>query len=125
MEIKFYRCNVCGNIIYMVDDHKVNPVCCNEPMELLKINTKDEVVEKHLPKVKKDGNKYIVQIGSDLHPMNSEHYIQWLCMAYDKGVCFKYLNPDEEPIVTFNIHNDEPRAVYAYCNVHGLWKKDL
>ncbi len=39
-----------------------------------------------------------------------------------KEMHFK-LKPNEEAIISFNLEdNEEIMEVYAYCNLHGLWK---
>lgn len=125
MEIKFYRCKHCGNIAYMVEDKKVVPHCCNEPMQLLKANEVDAAVEKHIPVINEIDNHYEIQVGSTLHPMTEEHLIEWICIERENGVCFKYLKANEEPKANFCIGKNKIKTIYAYCNLHGLWKKDM
>lgn len=126
METKFLICKHCGNIVEVVRESGVSIVCCGDKMSELKANITDGAVEKHVPVVNVTGNKVEVAVGSTLHPMVEEHYIQWIYLETNKGVQKKYLAPGNEPKAEFVIGDDEKVvAVYEYCNLHGLWKKDI
>ncbi|WP_330617777.1 desulfoferrodoxin family protein [Mobilitalea sibirica] len=88
-------------------------------------NTVEASVEKHLPVVRFEGNKTSVSVGSIEHPMNPEHYIEWIVLETDHGFRIEYLEPGNKPEVFFNKDEAMPIAVYAYCNLHGLWKTDM
>lgn len=119
---KFYICRHCGNLIGMINDSGVNPVCCGEKMEELKPNTTDAAGEKHVPVVSVDGNIVSVKVGTVPHPMEEKHYIQWIYLDTEKGGQRKALKPGDEPAAKFALTDgDEPIAAYAYCNLHGLW----
>ena len=123
MELKFFRCNHCGNIIVKIKDSSVPVVCCGENMQELVPGTTDAAVEKHLPVYKVTGSSVSVTVGSVLHPMLPEHSINWICLQTNKGFQLKYLNPGEEPKAVFALADGEKvEAVYEYCNLHGLWK---
>ena len=123
MELKFFRCNHCGNIIVKIKDSSVPVVCCGENMQELVPGTTDAAVEKHLPVCKVNGSSVSVTVGSVLHPMLPEHSINWICLQTNKGFQLKYLNPGEEPKAVFALADGEKvEAVYEYCNLHGLWK---
>ncbi len=119
--MNIYICKHCGNIILKLKDSKVNISCCNENMELLIPNTVDAAVEKHIPIVEINENEVVVTIGSVIHPMDENHYIEWIVLETNDGYQIKYLKPLSEPKVIFNTNN-EVINVYAYCNLHGLWK---
>lgn len=123
--MKFFICNHCKNIITMVDDAGVPIMCCGQKMELLTENTVEASGEKHVPSVKVDNNIVCVNVGTVDHPMTSEHYIKWVCLETDKGNYIKHLNPDQNPHVDFAIKDEKPLKVYAYCNLHGLWSKEV
>ena len=92
-------------------------------MQELIPGTVDASLEKHVPVYKVENNKVIVNVGSVVHPMIEEHYIEWVSLVTNKGVERKFLKPNEEPTVSFVILEDEKvEEVYAYCNLHGLWK---
>lgn len=123
MELKFFRCNHCGNIIVKIKDSSVPVVCCGENMQELVPGTTDAAVEKHLPVYEVNGSSVSVTVGSVLHPMLPEHSINWVCLQTNKGFQLKYLNPGEEPKAVFALSDGEKvEAVYEYCNLHGLWK---
>ena len=122
---KFYRCEHCGNLVGMVHDAGVNPVCCGQKMTRLEPGTSDGAVEKHLPVITVEGSTVKVEIGSVAHPMTEEHSIEWIYLQTTKGGQRKTLSPGETPTVTFALFDEEPVAAYAYCNLHGLWKTEL
>lgn len=122
MEIKFRVCKHCGNIVEMVKDTGVSVMCCGEKMTELKANTSDGATEKHVPVINVNGNKVEVIVGSTLHPMLDNHYIQWIYLKTDKGIQKKYLLPGTEPKAEFVIADNEVVVeAYEYCNLHGLW----
>lgn len=122
---KFYKCRLCGKIIGIINHTGVPTICCGEEMQELVPNTVDASNEKHLPVVTISGNIVKVEVGSVLHPMTPEHYIQWVYLQTEKGGQRKCLNPGEEPIATFSITDDKVIAAYEYCNLHGLWKTEV
>lgn len=124
MEQKFFICEHCGNIIAMVKNAGVPVMCCGQKMTELVPGTTDAAVEKHVPSYVVEGNKVIVTVGEVEHPMAEEHYIEWVSIQTKQGNQRKALKPGEAPKICFSIcDGDEVEAVYAYCNLHGLWKK--
>lgn len=124
MKAKFYRCSVCGNVIIKLVDSGVTPICCSKEMEVLKVNTVDHAGEKHLPVAKMCFNgKMTVHVGEEAHPMTTEHWIQFIAVETEKGIQVRYLDPGDRAKAIFRIPmDDSPVAIYAYCNVHGLWR---
>ena len=123
MEMKFYRCETCGQIIAIVKKTPVPVMCCGKPMKEIIPGTTDAAVEKHVPVYEVEGNKVIVTVGSVEQPMIEEHYIEWVSIQTKFGNQRKALKPGSEPKVCFAVcEGDEVEAVYAYCNLHGLWK---
>ncbi len=124
--MKFYKCNTCGNIITKLVDSKVPVSCCGSAMEELKPGTTDAALEKHVPSVTVDGNVVKVQVGEVEHPMLDEHFIQFIVLETANGSQTKTLNPGEKPAAEFVVADgDKPVAVYEYCNLHGLWMKEI
>jgi superoxide reductase len=119
--MKFYICRHCGNLIAMVHDSGVPVVCCGEKMEALEPNTVEASGEKHLPSVAVEDGVLRVNVGSVDHPMIPEHLIQWICLQTEKGVQGRALKPGDAPAAAFPLGEDKAVAVYAYCNLHGLW----
>ena len=123
MKQKFFICEKCGNIVAMVKEGGGRLVCCGQPMNEIIPGTVEASREKHIPVYTVDGNRVTVQVGSVTHPMSEEHYIEWISLQTKQGNQRKALSPTGEPTVCFTIcEGDEVEAVYAYCNLHGLWK---
>ncbi|MBA7688631.1 Desulfoferrodoxin [subsurface metagenome] len=118
---QIYKCNVCGNIVEVLHAGVGELVCCGQPMELLKEKTEDVGLEKHVPVVEKTEKGIKVKIGSVPHPMEQNHYIEWVEIIADGGVCRKFLKPGDMPKAEFEIKAEKIEA-REYCNVHGLWK---
>lgn len=114
----------CGNIVAVLKEGAGVPVCCGKEMLLLKENTVDASVEKHVPVVNVDQSKVTVTCGEVLHPMEENHYIEFMILETNKEVKIQSLHPGEEPSCVFTLGEEETVvASYAYCNLHGLWKK--
>lgn len=122
---KFRICRHCGNLVGMINDSGVTMICCGEPMEELTANTTEAAHEKHLPEVTVEGDTVSVKVGSVDHPMIPEHYIEWIYLQTEHGGQRKALNPGDAPAAVFCVAEDKTVAVFAYCNLHGLWKTDL
>ncbi|EKD56411.1 MAG: hypothetical protein ACD_58C00199G0003 [uncultured bacterium] len=120
---QIYKCSVCGNIVELVHVGGGTLVCCGKPMGLLKENSVDAAYEKHVPVIEKGLNSTTIKVGSVAHPMEPEHYIEWIELLVDDKVDRQYLKPCDRPEAHFNIlgHNMSARA---YCNLHGLWKSE-
>ena len=123
MEQKFYRCSHCGKIIAVVKETGVPVICCGEKMQEIVPNTVDAAQEKHVPVIEVKENLVTVKVGSVTHPMLDEHYIEWISLETKEGNQRKELKPGQKPQAEFMVcPDDEVEAVYAYCNLHGLWK---
>jgi superoxide reductase len=116
-----YKCNVCGNIVEVLHTGVGELVCCGQPMELLKVKEEDYGKEKHVPVIEKSGEAIRVKVGSDPHPMEEKHYIEWIELIADGKVYRETLSPGEEPDAVFYLKADKVSA-RIYCNVHGLWE---
>jgi superoxide reductase len=123
MELKFYRCPVCGQIVAIVKETGSPLICCGQEMQEIKAGTSDGAREKHVPVYEVKGNIVTVNVGSVDHPMLPEHYIEWVVLQTKTGNQRKALNPGDAPKVSFAMcDGDEVVSVYAYCNLHSLWK---
>lgn len=123
MEQKFYICEHCGNIVAEVKSSGVPVMCCGEKMKEIIPGTTDAAVEKHVPVYRTEGNKVYVTVGEVEHPMLPEHYIEWISLQTKSGNQRKCLKPGDESKACFALcEGDEVEAVYAYCNLHSLWK---
>ena len=124
MAVKFYKCAHCGNVIEKFVDSGVPVVCCGTKMEELLPGMVDASVEKHVPKVTMLSNGYMkIEIGSVHHPMTPEHYIAFIYIETESSGI--YIRLKDEPVAEVCICNLKPIAVYEYCNLHGLWKKEM
>lgn len=120
---KYYYCTVCGNIMDVVHDSGNVPMCCMRDMELLVAGVTDGKVEYHVPICKIHSNKVEIRVGKEPHPMEKHHYIEWIEIVTTSDIQRKYLNPGDEPQAHFRIcKGEELLHVYAYCNLHKLWK---
>lgn len=126
LNVKFFICNKCGNIVTYLDEGKGKLTCCDEEMTELIPNSSDGAMEKHVPYVKEYVNKLLVKIGTNPHPMFNEHYIKWIALLTDRSLYIKWLKPEDTAEAMFKLEGGEvPIAAYEYCNLHGLWIKDL
>ena len=121
-EHKFLLCRHCGNLVGVLADAGQPLFCCGEEMQELKANTAEASVEKHLPVVKSEGGKVSVSVGSVAHPMSDAHHIAWVYLLTQKGGQRKCLGIDGPAEAEFLLLADQAVAVFAYCNLHGLWK---
>lgn len=118
---QIYKCNVCGNIVEVLHTGVGELVCCNQQMELIEEKAEDVGQEKHVPVIEKTEEGVKVKIGSVPHPMEKEHYIEWIEIIINGKSCRKFLNPGDKPEAEFEIKAKEVGA-REYCNIHGLWK---
>lgn len=125
IENRFYVCEHCGNIVGIINDAGVPLMCCGQKMKQLVPGTVEASAEKHIPVFSVEDNLVKVSVGSAAHPMTDEHSILWVYLQTDRGGQRKCLSPGDEPAVTFALVDEKPIAVYAYCNLHGLWKADI
>lgn len=116
-----YKCEVCGNIVQMLHTGAGELVCCGKPMVLREAKSEDEGNEKHVPVIEKTDNGVKVKVGSVPHPMEDEHYIEWIELVVDGKRCRKFLKPGDAPEAEFNVKGDNLEA-REYCNMHGLWR---
>lgn len=120
-QLEVYKCELCGNIVEVLNAGAGELVCCGQPMTLFKENSVDAATEKHVPVVEKADGGYIVKVGSVLHPMEEKHFIQWIELLADGVVLRQFLNAGDAPEATFSTEATEVSA-RAYCNLHGLWR---
>lgn len=123
MEMRFFRCKKCGQMVAIVKKKGCPIMCCGEPMEEIVAGTSDGAVEKHVPVYEVKDGKVFVKVGAAEHPMSEEHYIEWIALKTSSGNQRKALKPGDKPEAVFALlEDDEVEAVYAYCNLHSLFK---
>ena len=116
-----YKCDICGNIVEVLHGGAGQLVCCGQPMKLLAEKTQDAGLEKHVPVIEKVGHKVKVKVGSVPHPMEKNHYIEWIEITVDGKTFREFLRPGSKPEADFEIAIGKMKA-REYCSVHGLWK---
>ena len=123
--MKFFKCNICGNLVELITNGGGELVCCEEPMEELIPKTKDEGNEKHVPVFEKENGKVTVKVGSVPHPMEEKHYIEWIIVKHGDKIERITLNHNDQPEGIFYNIEDDITEIYEYCNIHGLWKNEI
>ncbi len=122
----YYHCKVCGHVVCILKPGSPTLVCCEQPMMRLEAKESDEGKEKHIPVVVPQGNNTMVKLGSIPHPMSEEHYFCFIDIAKKNNQHVRArLNPGDEPQALFQVNVMDVDTVYAYCNIHGLWKKKI
>ncbi|MCM1053442.1 MAG: desulfoferrodoxin [Ruminococcus sp.] len=122
MKRKLLLCEVCGNLVELTNETEKELTCCGSKMKEIEANTTEAALEKHIPVIDKKDNVVIVTVGEVMHPMTEEHYIKWIYLETNKGIKKADLKPEMEPVVKFNLENDEEViGAYSYCNLHSLW----
>jgi superoxide reductase len=120
-KLQVYKCEVCGNMVEMVHTGTGTLVCCGQPMRLMEENAVDASREKHVPVSSAVDGGVKVAVGAIPHPMQEQHYIEWIEIAADGRTQRKDLLPGDAPEAQF-CNQPEQVVVRAYCNLHGLWK---
>lgn len=121
--LEVYKCEQCGNIVEVLHGGDGELVCCGEAMKLFDEKTADASTEKHVPVIEKTSDGYKITVGSTLHPMKDEHYIEWIELIADGVALRQFLQPGDEPVATFCTSAKRITA-REYCNIHGLWRAD-
>jgi len=119
--LQVFKCGICGNIVEVLHGGKGELVCCNEPMKLLTENIVDASKEKHVPVIEKTSDGITIKVGSVAHPMEENHYIEWIEAIIDGAVYRQFLSPGGKPEAFFPVKGGSVSA-REYCNMHGLWK---
>jgi superoxide reductase len=120
-KLEVYKCEVCGNIVEVLQGEKGELACCDQPMKLMAENSVDAAKEKHVPVIEKIADGVKVTVGSAAHPMEDKHYIQWIEIVADGMAYRRFLNPGDKPEAVFQVEAGQITA-REYCNLHGLWK---
>ena len=121
--VRFYKCPICGNVIGLIDGDMSHITCCGRPMELMSANTADASLEKHVPTYEVVEDEIVVRVGEVEHPMEKEHYIMWIAQVTDNRTTRVRLFPEQSTETRFPYIKGA--IIYAYCNKHGLWKKNV
>lgn len=125
MKLQFFKCEHCGNIAVKLFDEGPALFCCGQQMTELVPDSVDASLEKHVPVVEiTDDIK--VKIGAEEHPMIDTHWITMIVLETNRGFQYVKLDPGDKPEAQFTLAPGEnPLKVYDYCNIHGLWVKEV
>jgi superoxide reductase len=120
-KLEVYKCSICGNIVEVLHGGAGELVCCGKPMERLTAKTADVGKEKHVPVIEKIEGGVKVRVGSVPHPMETEHYIEWIEIIADGKAYRQFLKPGDSPEAEFAV---EAAKILAreFCNKHGMWE---
>ena len=121
--MEIYKCDLCGLQVEVINAGACPPSCCGQTMLLMKENTTDGAKEKHVPVVSAQENGILVKVGEIPHPMEPDHYIEWIEVINGSYVNRYQLRPGEAPQAAFYVPMQPGLVIRAYCNKHGLWKK--
>lgn len=121
-ELVIRKCKHCGAVIKVLQECHCacGFECCGEKMDVLVPNSVDAAVEKHVPTYEVRDGKLFVTVN---HVMEEDHYIEWITVVMGDKEVTTYLNPGEEPVA--HCKYVPGSTIYAYCNKHQLWKKDV
>ena len=122
-ELKLKKCMKCGALVKVLEDctcEGCGIVCCSEPMELVKANSTDAAVEKHVPEFEIRDDKVYITVN---HVMEEDHYIEWILVQTEKEDREIVLKPGDTPEMV--VPYKRGMLIYSYCNKHGLWKKEV
>ena len=118
---QIYKCEICGNVGEVLSTGAGELVCCGQPMVLQQAKTQDEGMEKHVPVVEKTPTGLKIKVGEIPHPMEENHYIEWVELITNGKSYRQRLEPGQDPEVGFNLQ-PESYIVREWCNIHGLWE---
>ena len=122
MEMKFYRCAKCGQMVAIVEKKGCPIMCCGQAMEEIIPGTTDAAAEKHVPVIRQEDNLVTVTVGEVEHPMIPEHFIEWIALETDDELILKKLTPADPPKAEFTVAENKKITAFSYCNLHSLWK---
>ena len=120
-KLQVYKCAACGNIVEVLHGGVGELVCCGKPMENLVAKTADEGKEKHVPVIEKIDGGIKVKVGNIAHPMEAEHFIEWIEVIADGKAYRQFLKPGDAPEAEFAVEADQITA-REHCNKHGMWE---
>lgn len=115
LKSKFSVCPACGNIIYSMGEG-IN-CCCGITLPALEIMPGNE---RHTITCEMVENEYYVTM---THGMAKEHYMSFIAYVTDNRCEIVKLYPEQKAEARFL--NRGKGKVYAYCNLHGLFEKDI
>lgn len=122
---KILKCEECGSIIQVLVDGDED--ACNAHMLKIPVQTEGDKAPKHKPVVEIDGDNVTVKVGEVTHPMDDDHFIQFIVVNVGMEQYAKCFKPGDVPEATFTIGADkiaEGVEALEFCNQHGLWSSE-
>jgi len=134
---KYFVCQGCGHVEFGAAPEKC-PVCISPGEKYAEdaaaVNPAEkEGKEKHVPVIlvtkecgliPNDCSDIHIKIGSTPHPMQDDHWIQWIDVYNNKKYIARHmLTPSMEPAVSVHIKRSlaGKLQVIESCNKHGRW----
>ncbi len=117
-----YKCTDSGVMIEILQSGGEANVCNEQDMRPLVERTSDVGNEKHVPVVETTPDGIRVKVGAVPHPMEPDHWIQWIEITAEDAVYRRFLKPGQKPEAVFPPIKGT-FVVREYCNKHGLWKR--
>ena len=118
---ELYRCEICKNVVEVVNEGAPDLTCCDQRMEKLIAKTADEGKEKHVPVIEEISGGIKVKVGNAAHPMEEKHYIKFIEVETSSQIIRAELKPGQAPEAVFQIKKEEVQVVREFCTVHMLW----
>ncbi len=119
---QIYKCEKCGSVVEVLHGAGGTLVCCGESMGLMEEKTADPSTEKHVPVIEKTDTGVKVKVGSVPHPMQENHYIEFIEVLVDGGIKRTFLEPGKQAEAEFCVGDEDFQKAREFCNLHGLWK---
>ena len=120
-ELKLKKCSICGAIVKVVENqNNSNFICCGKEMEDIIPNSVDASFERHIPDVYIEDDEMLIQVN---HVMEDNHYIEWILVKTEKETNEFFFKPGD--VCEIQVPYTGKALVYSYCNLHGLWKKEV
>ena len=128
-KLELYKCEICGNLVEILQNGQGELVCCEEKMKLIQTNENENesLNDKHVPIIEKIIDGYKIRVGSTIHPMTAEHHINFIqaISGDEKYVKTKFLSLEDIPELNVNCNCDSSIWTRALCNIHGLFKNNF
>lgn len=114
----FVTCEQCEGVALLVT---MGPCCSGEDITVYP-NSCDANPDNHIPNYEVNGDRLYVKVD---HLSEKKNRIDWIYLETEDGGMIKKIPRGEKPEVFFNIKDETPVALYAYCLKHGVWKCEI
>lgn len=114
-KIQFYVCPICGNVITAVGEGHFS--CCGITLPK---QESESIDEEHSVFIETIDDEYSITMQ---HSMSKEHYVSFIAYVTSGSVEIIKLYPEQDISVRFRKKGHG--ILYAYCNRHGLFRKNI